>query len=135
MNSSIGHARTSESFDLRFGKSFWMISQTISTSIWKINRAKTPKTQREISSYLSELGGLCAFAGDIPILWIAAALPLRDINQVLFDDLPITWLDRPVRDDFRADAKGIFNSIRKLTKPRPIWGSISTKISTSLSSR
>ena len=35
MSSSIVHVRMSESFDLRFGKSFWMISQTISTSMLK----------------------------------------------------------------------------------------------------
>jgi hypothetical protein len=35
MSSSIGHERMRESFDLRFGKSFWMISQTISTSTLK----------------------------------------------------------------------------------------------------
>jgi hypothetical protein len=35
MGSSIGHVRMSESFDLRFAKSFWMISQTISTSMLK----------------------------------------------------------------------------------------------------
>jgi hypothetical protein len=47
---------------------------------------------------------------------------LRDINQVLFDDRPITWLDRPARDDFGANAKGIFNSVRELNEAKTDLG-------------
>src|SRR5918996_1691610 len=56
------------------------------------------------------------FLNRFPISSTRSGVALRDINQVLFDDLPITWLDRPARDDFRANAKGIFNSIRELNE-------------------
>ena len=39
-------------------------AEALRAQSWKIDRAKTPGTQRKIS-YLSELGGLCAFARDI----------------------------------------------------------------------
>jgi hypothetical protein len=41
---------------------------------------------------------------------------LRDIDQFLLDDLPITWLDRPARDDLGANTKGVLNSIRELNE-------------------
>jgi hypothetical protein len=59
----------------------WLTAEALRAQSWKIERAKhvlseiegTPRTQRKISSYLSELGGpfgvaqdmLCAFARDI----------------------------------------------------------------------
>jgi hypothetical protein len=60
---------------------------------------------------------------------------LRHIDQFLLDDLPITWLDRPARDDLGANAKGVLNSVREFNETETDLGSISTKISTSLCSR
>ena len=62
-----------------------------------------------------------------PVLW--------DIDPFFLDDLPITWLDRPARDDLGANTKGVLNSARELNETETDLGSISTKISTSLSSR
>jgi hypothetical protein len=42
-----------------------LTAEALRAQSWKIYRAKTPRTQRKISSYLSELVGLCAFARDI----------------------------------------------------------------------
>ena len=60
---------------------------------------------------------------------------IRDIDQFLLDDLPITWLDRPARDDLGANPKGILNSVRELNETETDLGFDFTKISTSLSSR
>ena len=55
----------------------WPTAEALRAQSWKIDRAKTPRTQRKISSYLSELGGLCAFARDILTFSCGpAALPL-----------------------------------------------------------
>jgi hypothetical protein len=51
----------------------WLTAEALRAQSWKIDRAKTPRTQRKISSHLSELGGLCALARDI--LTFLAALP------------------------------------------------------------
>jgi hypothetical protein len=45
--------------------SVWLTAEALRTQSWKIDRAKTPRTQRKNIFYLSELGGLCAFARDI----------------------------------------------------------------------
>jgi len=60
---------------------------------------------------------------------------LPNIDSFLLDVLPRTWLDRPARDDFGANIKGVLNSARELNETGRNLGSISTKISTSLSSR
>ena len=41
---------------------------------------------------------------------------LPDIDQFLLDDLPITWLDCPARDDLGANTKGVLNSVRELNE-------------------
>ena len=60
---------------------------------------------------------------------------LPDIDPFLLDVLPRTWLDRPARDDLGANTEAVLNSVRELNETERDLGSISTKISTSLSSR
>ena len=47
---------------------------------------------------------------------------IRDIDQFLLDDLPITWLDRPARDDLGANTKGVLNSVRELNETQTDLG-------------
>jgi hypothetical protein len=51
----------------------WVTVEALRAQSRRIDRGKTPRTQRKISSYLAELGGLCAFARDI--LTFLAAVP------------------------------------------------------------
>jgi len=55
----------------------------------------------------------CLTLGESP--WgkssIRSGAALRDIDQFLFDDLPIAWLDCPARYDLRANTKRIFEPI------------------------
>jgi hypothetical protein len=40
--------------------------EALSAQSWKIDHAKTPRTQRKISSFLSNLAAFAPFARDIP---------------------------------------------------------------------
>lgn len=132
MGNSILHVRIGESFDLRFGKiPLDYLPNNLYVDVEIIVDDSIFQPDNFAPLYFRACGheilrqAIRGFADDFQIaydgvdgfvVFYECIVILRDIDQILFDDLPITRFDRPARNDFGADSKGVLNAIRELDK-------------------